>query len=257
MTSHLQAILFDLDGTVIDSEEVHRRAYNQTFMEFGLTWDWTPDVYADLLALSGGEARLASHIDGLDAPGGEKERLRRLLPAIRREKTRLYGELMRASVAKPRSGVLRLVREARAAGVKVGFAATSAADNVQTILEAVFKSQAARFDAVVSAALVENKKPAPDIYVLLLSMLGVRADGCVAIEDSANGVAAAKAAGLFTIATPTRWTRRQDLSAADLLLPELGEPGRPVSPESRAAMGGADHVSLSGLQRMLSSPAPA
>jgi beta-phosphoglucomutase-like phosphatase (HAD superfamily) len=70
--SKLEALLFDVDGTLIDTEELHRQAYNETFVDFGLDWDWTVKLYVDLLSVSGGEARIARYIDQLDLPPGEK-----------------------------------------------------------------------------------------------------------------------------------------------------------------------------------------
>jgi len=225
----LRALLFDVDGTLADTEELHRQAFNEAFRHSALAWDWEPGLYAELLQVSGGAERIAAYIDRLRVPAAEKTRLRRLVPLVHVEKTRIYGELLARGNANLREGVLRLAEEACAAGLKIGLAATSASANVRALVAAAFGSRrssaVSAIEAIVCADQVARKKPAPDLYELLLATLRVPAAACVAFEDSSNGLAAAKAAGLYTVVTPSRWTRAQDFSRADLLLPTLGELG--------------------------------
>ena len=209
----LRALLFDVDGTLVDTEELHRGAFNEAFRQLSLGWDWGRSLYAELLVVSGGAERIAAYIDRLQAPAAEKTRLRRLVPLVHGEKTRIYRELLASGGAQLRPGVARLIDEARAAGLKIGLAATSASTRVQVPGIAI--------DAIVCVDQVARKKPAPDLYELLVATLRVPAAACAAFEDSANGLAAAKAAGLFTVVTPSRWTLAQDFSAADLVLPTL------------------------------------
>jgi len=238
----LAALLFDVDGTLVDTEELHRRAFNQAFRLLELDWEWTPEFYTDLLRISGGLERIRTHIDGLGAPAAEKTRLRQLAPLIHREKTRVYGELLGGGGARLRTGVARLIAEARAARLRIGFVATSASANVTALIAAAFGGAAAAPAAVlVCADQVARKKPAPDIYELLIATLRVPAAACAAFEDSQNGVLAAKGAGLYTVAAPSRWTSSQDLSGADLLLPSLAELGleQLEALRARAALRGA------------------
>ena len=251
----LQALLFDVDGTVVDTEELHRQAFNQAFLRLDLGWEWDRRRYAELLAVSGGADRIARHIDHLALPAAEKTRLRRSVPAIHQEKTRIYGELLGGESARLRPGIRRLVDEARLAGLAIGLAATSAAANVELLVATAF-GRAARgaIGAVVSAELVARKKPAPDIYELLLATLRVPAAACVAFEDSENGVLAAKAAGLYTVATPSRWTTAQDFAAADLVLPTLGDPGDALDPADAVRIGGAPYLDLARLEALCAAP---
>jgi len=248
----LEALLFDVDGTLVDTEELHRQSFNQAFLEFDLGWDWNPDLYMELLAVSGGVHRIASYIDTLGLSAAEKTRLRGIIPAVHRAKTRNYGELLDNRAARLRPGIARLIEEARQAGLRVGLAATSSSANVDRLLAAVLGDEGLRLiDAVVSADQVARKKPAPDLYELLLTMLRVPALSCVAFEDSANGLAAAKAAGLYTVVTPTRWTRSQKFSGADLLLPSLGDPDQPLDP-AHATVAGAPYLVLARLRALRS-----
>jgi HAD superfamily hydrolase (TIGR01509 family) len=234
----LQALLFDVDGTLVDTEEMHRQAFNHAFLEFELGWEWNPDLYAELLGISGGPDRIARYIKHAVLPAAEKTRLAQLAPAIHREKTRIYGELLAGSAVRLRPGIARLVDEARRAGVRVALAATSASVNVQALVAAAFGADArAAISAIVCADQVRHRKPAPDLYQLLLGTIRVPASACVAFEDSANGLVAAKAARLCTVVTPSRWTLAQDFAAADLVLPSLGEPGEPLDGAAARRLG--------------------
>ncbi|HEY7244285.1 MAG TPA: HAD-IA family hydrolase [Xanthobacteraceae bacterium] len=248
----LEALLFDVDGTLVDTEELHRQAFNQAFLEFDLGWDWDPGLYIDLLAVSGGVHRIAHYIDTLGLPPAEKVRLRGQIPAIHRAKTRNYGELLGSTAARLRPGIARLIKEARQAGLAVGLASTSSSMNLDKLLATVFgDEERTLIDVWVSADQVARKKPAPDIYELLLSMLRVPATACVAFEDSANGLAAAKAAGLFTVVTPSRWTKAQKFNDADLVIPSIGDPDQPLDP-AHAMVAGAPYLALARLRALRS-----
>ncbi len=135
--SPLAALLFDLDGTLVDTEELHRRAFNEAFRSLSLGWDWTAPLYAELLKTSGGAERIAAYIDRLDSAAAEKVRLRRLVPLVHAEKTRLYRELL-ADSAGLRPGIARLCEEALAEGVRIGVASSSAAPGARALIARVF-----------------------------------------------------------------------------------------------------------------------
>ena len=241
----LQALLFDVDGTIADTEELHRQSFNHAFLRSNLKWEWSPALYAELLSISGGHDRLAVYIDRLDEPADEKERLRQLIPHIHQTKTYEFGVRLEDRSLQPRPGVVRLIEEASAAGIKIGFASTSAWTNVSALVAAVFGSSTSfEIGAIAGADMVARRKPAPDVYQLLMSMLRVPAEACVAFEDSANGVAAARAAGIFVVATPSQWTAGQDFSHADLVLPTLGDPAAMLGVDDAARLGGARWFSL-------------
>jgi beta-phosphoglucomutase-like phosphatase (HAD superfamily) len=229
----------------VDTEELHRQSFNQAFLDFELRWNWSPDVYTQLLAVSGGPDRIRAYIARMSPSAAEKARLQSIVHLIHREKTRIYGEIVGSNVVRLRAGVARLIGEARQAGLKIGIAATSASTNVQSLVSTLFGPDSyTTIGPIVCVDEVNRPKPAPDLYEMLLKMLGLPAAACVAFEDSANGLAAAKAAGLFTIVTPTRWTQMQDLSAADVLIPSLDDPGDPLDPKSAARIGDAPHLGL-------------
>lgn len=221
----LQALIFDLDGTLADTEETHRQAFNAAFIQFELWWDWGPQRYAELLRVSGGKERIAQYIGTLDVPKAERARLLELVPSLHRTKTRIYTELLERGQRPFRPGVLRLLREAKARNLKLAIASTTSAENVDALLRANLGGESGiGFDVIVCADQVSAKKPAPDIYNLAMSSLRLAPEVCVAFEDSVNGLRAAKAAGLVTVVTPTRWNLEQDYTGADRIQSSLDEP---------------------------------
>jgi HAD superfamily hydrolase (TIGR01509 family) len=221
----LRALIFDLDGTLADTEETHRQAFNAAFIQFELWWDWSPQRYAELLRVSGGKERIAHYIGTLDVPAAERTRLLGLVPSLHRTKTRIYTELLERGQRPFRPGVLRLLREAKSRRLALAIASTSSSESVAALLRANLANEPGiAFDVIACADQVPAKKPAPDIYNLVLSSLRLSPGACVAFEDSVNGLRAAKAAGLATVVTPTRWNLEQDYAGADLIQPSLEDP---------------------------------
>jgi HAD superfamily hydrolase (TIGR01509 family) len=221
----LRALIFDVDGTLADTEEVHRRAFNAAFAEHGLTWSWGRHVYGDLLRTAGGKERILEFVSRLHLPPAEKERLVGLVPALHRSKTIHYGRLL-AAAAELRPGIVGLLQEARESGLKLAVATTTTRVNVECLMNAACGAHASTiFDVIAAGDVVVRKKPAPDIYHHALACLEVPARACIAFEDSAIGLRAAKEAGLFTVVTPTQWTKRDDLKRADVRLDDLGAAG--------------------------------
>ena len=223
----LGAILFDVDGTLAETEEAHRRAFNQAFHDFDLQWSWSRELYGRLLAVTGGKERLAHYVSDYGASPA-------LDPAtiaeLHRHKTRLYEREVFEGGLTLREGVERLIRSAADAGVKVGVATTTTKANVDALFTATLGPGWDRMVQVVAAGdMVSAKKPAPDVYLLALEKLGC-APGCVvAIEDSRNGLLSAFAAGIAVLVTPSSYTVGEDFSEARAVLDRLGDPGAPSS----------------------------
>lgn len=220
----LEALIFDLDGTMADTEEMHRQAFNAAFIKLDLWWDWGPLRYGELLDVSSGMDRLHHFIETLNATPEEKARLHAIVPAIHATKSEIYAELLRAGRPPLRPGVKRLIGEAQHQGLKVAVVSTSCSANALAVLGGHFMPpQFQGVDLLVSVAEVPQRKPAPDLYQRALALLRKPAEACIAFEDSANGLRAARAAGLTTVVTPSRWTMAQDFSGAGFLLRDLNE----------------------------------
>lgn len=225
----IEALIFDVDGTLADTEEAHRRSFNDAFRAHGLKFCWSPELYRELLQVTGGKERLAAFFDRAQLTESERGRLYGLIPRLHATKTSFYRDRIESGRVSLRPGVRRLLTEARAAGVRLAIASTTSPENVSALLEGALGYEALdTFSVIATGDAVARKKPAPDIYQLALGQLGVSARRAVAFEDSAIGVTAAKAAGLLTVATPSDWTRNQDFAAADLVLSCLADPGSPL-----------------------------
>ena len=215
----LEALIFDVDGTLADTErDGHRPAFNAAFAECGLPWRWDAALYGELLAVTGGKERVrffcARHDPGfLQRPDADAS-IRELHAA----KTRHYVRLCAQGIPL-RPGVAELLREARAAGLRLSIATTTTPENVTALLPPDLMSL---FETVGAGDSVPNKKPAPDIYHRVLADMRLPPAACLAIEDSANGLKAARAAGLATIVTRTAYTDDHDFAGALALLPDLG-----------------------------------
>jgi HAD superfamily hydrolase (TIGR01509 family) len=253
----IEALIFDVDGTMADTEEAHRVAFNLAFDRQRLGWNWTRSEYRTLLSVTGGKERIASYIQALPVSAALRQRLLERVPEIHADKTKLYSSAVRDGGVPLRDGVARLLEEALDAGCRLAIASTTTAVNVDALLHAAFGARGLEMFAVIACGdLVRAKKPAPDIYRLALQTLGLGAERAVAFEDSPNGLRAATAAGLWTVVTPTYWTEGADFSAAGLLLPRLGDPMRPLSGEPGGALKRQAWLGLDELQDLARPPRP-
>ena len=223
----LKAVLFDVDGTLAETEEFHRRAFNQAFAEQGLDIEWSREQYRDLLRITGGKERLRHFFLSRPMPNRDLPD-EALIASLHARKNALYKRNLISGDAGLRPGVLRLITEARDSDIRLGIATTTSAVNLDALLTPLLGVDwACHFAVVVAGDEVPRKKPAPDVYEACLRQLGVDARDVVAIEDSVPGAASAKAAGIRVLLTPSSYTEGDDFSAADAVVPDLGDPMRP------------------------------
>jgi HAD superfamily hydrolase (TIGR01509 family) len=244
----LQALIFDVDGTLADTEGAHRAAFNAAFAEVGLDWHWSAALYTRLLQVAGGKERIAHYWQTVDPVAARSLHAQSMTARIHAIKTRLYAEQVEGGKLALRPGVERLIHEAHAAGMPMAIATTTTPANVDALLRTPFGADWRRFFvAVCDGASTALKKPAPDVYHAALRGLGLPPYACIAFEDSENGLRAATAAGIPTIVTPTAYTALHSFADALLVLPHLGDPGQPM--DQRIA--GADRrwVDLAALTR--------
>jgi HAD superfamily hydrolase (TIGR01509 family) len=220
----LAALIFDVDGTLADTEEAHRESFNAAFREHGLPWYWGPQLYAQLLRVAGTLERLAHYVGTLEAAPAERERLLCLVPEVEGAKTRLYQELVAQGSCPLRPGVRRLLEAAREARLRLAIASATNRSNVDALVVANLGMPAqAVFEVIACGNQVRSKKPAPDIYRLALEGLQLAPERCVAFEDSSNGLRAACAAGIATVMCPTSWNASEDADGAALRVASFDE----------------------------------
>ena len=220
----IKALIFDCDGVLVDTErDAHRVGFNRAFAEMGIDAEWDVELYGKLLLVAGGKERMRAYFDeygwpeGADTPETKDE----LIVALHKTKTEITAGLVSSLPVRP--GILRIIDEARVAGVRLGVCTTSNPKFIDAVLDLFGPERKAVFDFVHAGDVVAKKKPAPDIYLLALETLGLPANDCMVIEDSRNGLLAAMGAGLPTLITTSTYTVDEDFTGAVKVVPELGD----------------------------------
>jgi len=222
----LQALLFDVDGTLADTErDGHRMAFNAAFREYGLDWDWDVALYGKLLAVTGGKERMKYYVEQFRTDYVPPADFADLVIELHRAKTRHYTEMLSLGEIPMRPGVKRLLNETRAAGLRLAIATTTTPENVTTLLRHSLAEDASDwFEVIAAGDIVPAKKPAPDIYVWALQQMKLPPQACFAFEDSENGIRSSLNAGLKTLVTINDYTSGHDFSGAAAVLSDMGEP---------------------------------
>ena len=207
----LKAIIFDVDGTLAETEEAHREAFNATFKEFELPWVWSQALYAELLKTTGGKERMTTYLlDHLKQSADQGK-----IAEIHKRKTAVYGELIASGAAALRPGIAKLMKDAAKNGVRVSVATTTNRPNVDRLVEACFgKAASDVFEVIVAGDEVKNKKPASDVFDLVVNDLGLDPSECVGLEDSRNGLLSCVGAGVRCVVSPGVYTLGSDFSEA-------------------------------------------
>jgi HAD superfamily hydrolase (TIGR01509 family) len=219
----LRALIFDVDGTLADTESTHRAAFNQAFAEVGRPWYWDDAVYTQLLEVSGGKERLLHYWkqcepDLTDIGDGVRDTVEHLHAL----KTAAYEAAVREGAVSLRPGVLELIQSAHGQGLRLAIATTTSPVNIAALLRtAIGPDWAHYFMVIEDASTAPRKKPHPQVYEQTLRRLQLPAQDCLALEDSANGLRAARAAGLSTLVTPNRFTAAQDFRGALRVIDDL------------------------------------
>ena len=225
----IKAYIFDVDGTLADTErDGHRIAFNQAFEQFGLDWHWDEATYGELLAVTGGKERIHYFVQSHNKEEKNRADLNDLVATLHAKKTDNYVALLNNNAIPLRSGVKRLLQEARSAGIRLAIATTTTPQNVTSLLENALGKQSLEWFEVIGAGdIVPSKKPAPDIYDYVLKEMDLDASECIAFEDSRNGILSSQAAHLKTIITYNGYTEQDDFSGALMVLDRMGDAEKP------------------------------
>jgi len=224
--SDLKALIFDVDGTLADTEkDGHRIAFNMAFKDAGLDWEWSSDLYEQLLAVTGGKERIRYYLDKFNTAFDRPENLDEFIASLHQSKTGFYTKLLSEGAIPLRTGVRRLIEQARDAGLRLAIATTTTPANVTALLQhSLGKDSESWFEVIAAGDIVPAKKPAADIYEYALKEMGLAADECLAFEDSHNGILSSSGADLATIVTINDYTKSHDFSGAAIVLDHMGEP---------------------------------
>ena len=214
----LKALLFDVDGTLAETEEGHRAAFNAMFAAHGIPWIWSQAHYRALLSVTGGRERMFHHAKLFDP-----ERLTAIemrIDELHKAKNAHYADWVRASGGALRPGVRRLIEDATAAEFRLAIVTTTSRANIDALLSAAFPT-GSPFEAQICGEDVRAKKPDPEAYLKALDVLDLPPSVCLAFEDTHNGVLAARRAGLRVVVTPSLYSAGEDFSDATWVVDDL------------------------------------
>jgi beta-phosphoglucomutase-like phosphatase (HAD superfamily) len=220
----LQALIFDVDGTLADTEMAHLSAFNHAFSALGMDWNWSVEQYTQLLTISGGKERIKAYwASRSDAPTSiSSQAVRDTIDLLHETKTAAYEQAVQDGMVSMRPGVLALIEQAQKQNLRLAIATTTSPVNIAYLLrQAMGPDWKMNFQVIEDASTAPRKKPDPMVYLQTLKRLGLHASECIAIEDSANGLQAAKAAQLPTLITYNEFTAHHCFDGALRVLPNL------------------------------------
>lgn len=219
----LDAVVFDVDGTLVDSERMgHRVAFNDAFARVGLPDRWTAQQYGDLLKVTGGRRRIATYFL---SRGFAPAHCVALADELHPIKTALFRQMADNGAIPLRPGVRRLVGSLRRQGIRLFVATTGHRDWVEPLLELHFGGSA--FELVLTGADVGALKPDPEVYQAVLQRGRLDRSRVVAVEDSGNGLRAAHAAGIPCLVVANEYTG-SDVAHAELVVDGFGPHATPL-----------------------------
>ena len=209
-----KVILFGSIGTLLETSELQRTAFNQAFSENGLDWNWNQAQYQNLLKKSGGRQRIEDYAAQQGVEVDAKK--------LHDKKTKIFDDLMVSGNVLLRPGVANLIEQALDNGIKLAFVTSTSKDNVDAVFQAL-KNQLNRsnFSFIGNDKMVSNSKPKPDIYLKALSELNLEAQDCIAIEDTEVSMQSALAASIKCIGFPGAFAKDNDFSSAILVTDNL------------------------------------
>ncbi|KAI4345260.1 hypothetical protein L6164_012399 [Bauhinia variegata] len=241
-SSPLQALIFDCDGVILESEDLHRRAYNDAFAHFNVRCpssteplNWSSEFYDEFQNLvGGGKPKMRWYFKEhgwpsstvFETPPNDDENREKLIDILQDWKTERYKEIIKSGTVKPRPGVLRLMDETKKSGKKLAVCSAATKSSVIFCLENLIGIE--RFqglDCFLAGDDVKEKKPDPSIYITASKKLGVSPQDCLVIEDSVIGLQAATKAGMACVITYTSSTANQDFKEAVAVYPDLSDIG--------------------------------
>ena len=225
MENKIKALIFDCDGVIVDTErDGHRVAFNRAFKTKGLDIEWDVALYGRLLEIAGGKERMKFYFDENGWPETIEDK-DVFIKEMHKLKTDLFMQIIESSELPLRPGVARLVAEAIDKDLMLAVCSTSNERAVNLVVETMLGNERkSHFNIILAGDVVSKKKPDPEIYNLALEKLGLEPDECVVVEDSRNGLLAAKAAGMHCVVTTNGYTENEDFPEADLIVHELGDP---------------------------------
>ncbi|CAJ1929418.1 unnamed protein product [Cylindrotheca closterium] len=220
----LEGILWDQDGVLADTErDAHRPAFNAVFAQDNLDTEWDVERYGKLLETGGGKERMTAHWNEVGWPENFPEDRQSKVKELHLRKTDIFNEMIKEGNVPLRPGVLRVIDDAIAAGLKLAVCSTSSEFAVRNLVSTLMGPERASKFQIFAGDMVKAKKPAPDVYNMAVETMGLDKSKCVIVEDSHIGLGAAMGAGISCIVTKSSYTVDEDFTGADMIVDELGD----------------------------------
>ena len=195
---YYKALLFGSIGSIVETSEIQRKSFNKAFKQYGLDWNWTKREYQRLLSKSGGKDRISRY--------AKKKKNEVNSVYLRNLKTKIFNNYLKKNQLKLRPGVKNLVLFCKKKKIKLAFVSSTSSNNVNAILYSIRNSIYKKdFSFVGNSKLVKKFKPNPAIYLLALKKLKLKANDCLAIEDTLESLNSARRAKIKCIIFPGKF----------------------------------------------------
>ena len=195
---YYKALLFGSIGSIVETSEIQRRSFNEAFKQYGLDWNWNKHEYLSLLNKSGGKDRISRYA----------KKKKNVVDSVylRNLKTKIFNNYLKKNQLKLRPGVKNLISLCKKENIKIAFVSSTSTNNINAILYSLRNSINKRdFNFIGNAKLVKKLKPNPDIYLLTLKKLKLKANDCLAIEDTQESLNSAMQAKIKCVIFPGKF----------------------------------------------------
>ena len=193
-----KAVLFGSIGTIAETSELQRKAFNQAFKIDNLDWIWTKKIYKILLNKSGGKDRILNY--------ASQKKISVDADHLRNLKTKIFNDYLKKNKLKPRPGVKQLISYCKKNNIKIGLVTSTTKNNINSIFFCLRGSLNIKdFDFIGNSKIIKKPKPFPDIYKLALKKLKLKANQCIAIEDSQESLNSAIRANIKCLIFPGKF----------------------------------------------------
>ena len=204
---YYKALLFGSIGSIVETSDIQRKSFNKAFKQYGLDWNWTKQEYLILLNKSGGKDRISRY--------AKKNKEIVNSTYLRNLKTKIFNNYLKKNQLKLRPGVKNLILFCKKEKIKLAFVSSTSKNNINAILYSLRNSiNKEDFSFVGNSKLVKKFKPNPAIYLLALKKLKLKANDCLAIEDTKESLNSAKRAKIKCIIFPGKFHSSRTFSGA-------------------------------------------
>ena len=204
---YYKALLFGSIGSIVETSEIQRKSFNESFKKYGLEWNWTKREYMNLLSKSGGKDRISRY--------AKKKKNVVDSAYLRNLKTKIFNSYLKNNQLKLRPGVKNLISLCKKEKIKIAFVSSTSSNNINAILYSLRNSINKRdFSFIGNSKLIKKFKPNPDIYLLALKKLKLKANDCIAIEDTQESLNSAKKAKIKCIIFPGKFHSSKKFTGA-------------------------------------------